>query len=184
MIDRRFWSGAIIAATVVVAGASALPSLLLAPGPPEPMVPAAAAPIADKAAPAMARVEAPSVVKAEAPAPGLVVPVSAPAAPAHKVAPAAAVIETPPPVVRPPAREAALVAFPPVQPVGVVADRAEPVPPVAVPPAAASAAVAERPAVEKPARAQRTAAHRTMKGKRRAVRPATFPLREFLAWRR
>ncbi len=31
MIDKRFWTGAILVVTVVVAGAGSLPALLLAP---------------------------------------------------------------------------------------------------------------------------------------------------------
>ena len=43
-LNRHFWSGTIVAVTVVIAGASALPYLLLRPGPED--APLAAAPVA------------------------------------------------------------------------------------------------------------------------------------------
>jgi hypothetical protein len=193
MVDKRFWSGAIIVATVVVAGASALPALLLAPSAPEPMVPPlAAAPIERKVEPVVARVEPQPAVKAEAPAPAArPLPPPAPAAPVPvlQVVAAPPPVETSSPVVltTAPVRETASVPFPPVQPVGVVASKTEPVPSIAAPlpisPRAANA-TADRPVTEKPVRAQRTAAQRVTKRKRHFVRPAFYPLREFLAWRR
>jgi len=190
MIDKRFWSGAIIVATVVVAGASALPALLLAPGAPEPMIPVAAAPAEKKAEPVVTRIEPRPVVGAEAPV--LAQPV-APAA-AAVLAPAPQVAALPPPappvpVVLPPApaHEAAPMTFPPVQAIGIAANKTEPVAPSPAPAPVAPHAVdaaGDRPAIEKPARAQGTSAQRVTKRKRQVVRPAVFPLREFLAWRR
>lgn len=186
MIDKRFWSGAIVVATVVIAGASALPALLLAPSAPEPMIPVTAAPAEWKAHPVVTRIEPRPVARAEAPVPAQ----PAPAAPEPQVAAAPPPVVPQPPVAPPatPVREAASpVAFPPVQPVGVVASKMETSSPIAAPPLAApraADATSSRPAIEKPARAQRTAAQRVTKRKRHAVRPALFPLREFLAWRR
>ena len=37
MAEKRFWSGAILAVTIVIAGASSLPALLLGPTAREPM---------------------------------------------------------------------------------------------------------------------------------------------------
>lgn len=193
MVDKRFWSGAIIVATVVIAGASALPALLLAPSAPEPMVPPlAAAPIERKVEPVVAHVQPQPMVKAEASAPAArPVPPPVPAAPApvRQAVAAPPPVETPVPVVltAAPVREAVPVPFPPVQPVGVAASKTDSGPAIAAPlpisPRTASAS-ADRPVTEKPVRAQRTAAQRVTKRKRHFVRPALFPLREFLAWRR
>ena len=55
-MDKRFWSGAIVVVTVVVAGASALPALLLRPASlDEPLVVTAPAPTST--APVVAQVE-------------------------------------------------------------------------------------------------------------------------------
>lgn len=177
MVDKRFWSGAVIAATVMVAGASALPALLLAPTAPEPMIPVAIVPPEKKAALVAARIEPQPVERAQA-------PVAAQPAPSV-AAPTPQVAASPPPAT--PMREAAPMAFPPVQPIGVATSKPEPAAAIAAPaPAVPRVAEAanDRPVTEKPARAQRGAAQRTTTRKRQVVRPAVFPLREFLAWRR
>lgn len=192
MIDKRFFSGAILVVTIVVAGASSLPALLLRPVAPEPMP--IAAPAAVKAAEPIperaeaqpvvaARVEPKPVAEREAPVsvaspqPVLRDPPLPEPPPAPVPAKAAAAAPPPPaPSAEPPApmREAAPVAFPPVQPVGVATASGPDPEPAAIAPV--------RPArtAEKPR--QRTA-HQTV-ARKRFVRPAIFPLREFLAWRR
>jgi hypothetical protein len=170
MADKRFWSSAILVATVVVAGASALPALLLAPSASGPIVVAVTpAPVEKRAEPVVARV--------------------APAAPAPEEVAAPQPPETLVPIVPPPVpvREAAPGTFPPVQPVGIATSKMDSVPTPATPlrtsiPAAAG--TSDRPVTEKPVRAQHAAARRVTKHKRNVVRPALYPLREFFAWRR
>jgi len=171
MIDKRFWAGAILAVTVVVAGAGSLPALLLRPIATDPP-PAALAPTAKVAEP----VQAPVQAKAD-PAPVASAPAVAAAEPPKPAPPSA-----PQPVAAPPpepatVRAAAPVAFPPVQPVDV----ATPAQPGATPPTDSPAARVTVRAPEKIARAERTPKQSTRK---RAVRPAPYPMREFLAWRR
>jgi hypothetical protein len=190
MIDKRFFSGAILVVTIVVAGASSLPALLLRPSAPEPLPTPVAAPVVVKKAepigrveakPLPERVEAKPVVARIEPKPVAEQPPSQPLlrdqpVPEPLPAPIAAkpVAIPPPPAAEPPApiREAAPVAFPPVQPVGVAS--------AGDPKTVASAPARPTTAAEKPR--QRTA-HQTATRKR-SVRPAVFPLREFLAWRR
>jgi hypothetical protein len=176
MLDKRFWSGAIIVTTIVVAGASALPALLIGPAAPEPTVPATPVSIA-KRAELVPRAEPP--VAKEVPAPGLTQPEATPPAQisASQRAELASVGE-PEPVAHD--RDATPVTFPPVQPVGVAA-KAEPPAPAAL---AASTTPDPRPVTEKPVRAQRIVPERVTKRKRQVVRPAVYPLREFFAFRR
>ena len=80
-MDKRFWSGAIVVLTVVVAGASALPALLLRPASlDEPLVVTAPAPNAAEPAPAVAKAE--PAAKAVEPAPPVAQPPVAQAEPA------------------------------------------------------------------------------------------------------
>ena len=97
MIDRQTWAGAILAVTVVVAGAGSLPALLLRPIATDPP-PAALAPAAKVAEPVSTGQETQTRRPSRAAAPA--VAVAEPAKP------------TPPPTPQP-------VAFPPVQPVGI-----------------------------------------------------------------
>lgn len=212
MADKQFWSGAIIVATVVIAGAGALPTLLLAPGSsgpvltpaaPKPQVAAAAvetkhAPAEPKAEAVGLRVELQPLVESKparlaAPEPALsvmVVPQPEPAR-AELPPPPAEIVPLPPPRVAeaspPPAapipepmasvplRQALPVEFPPVQPVGVPGLRRDL-------PAAKSAPAQNMggPLVQPP----RRAAAKAQPQKRRPVRPAPYPLREFFAYRR
>lgn len=190
MADKRFWSGAIIVVTVVVAGASALPALLLTRGAPEPIVAVVTPASAEKRAELVVpRVEPQPIVKVEdsaSAARSLSPPVSA-AAVQHVAAPQPP--EAPAPVAPPPIplREAAPGAFPPVQPVGIATSKMDSVPTPATPlptSTAAAAGTSDRPVTEKFVRAQRAAAERNIKRKRQVVRPALYPLREFFAWRR
>ncbi len=179
-VDKRFWTGAVAIVTVVTAGASALPSLLLAPADPVPLV----APVAGKAPekppepfrtvasepPAPVRAEpqrqaeaAPAAVAVSAP----VVTVSAPPPPPAEPVAAAA----PPPAAPTPAPAAA---FPPVQPVGIASETA------AVAPQSRPAGTEQRAARHIRQREARAA----QSGRKRALRPARYPIREFLAWRR
>jgi translation initiation factor IF-2 len=185
MIDKRFWACAILAVTVVVAVAGSLPSLLLRPIAADPP-PVALAPAANVAEPAQAPVQA----KADpAPvAPAAAAAVAAVAAAAAAVAVAEPSKPGPPPAPHPaaappsgpaPVRESGP-AFPPVQPVGV----ATPAQPVATPPPDAAIARMAVPASEKTARPQRTARQTAARQKRKLVRPAPYPMREFFAWRR
>jgi hypothetical protein len=200
-MDKRFWSGAVIVVTVAVAGAGALPTLLLRPSAePAPLEAtfAAAAIVSKpepKAAPAVASPPAPvAVVPPPAPPPAVASPpspivVSAPAALQAPTKPEPAVVL--PPVAAPPpaaivpapepAREAKSEPFPPVQPVGVAAH--------------SEAKLGASGPIEKPRsmRAKRAARKWVRLARFRAanaakrngsVRPATYPIREFLAWRR
>jgi hypothetical protein len=170
MIDKRFWAGAILAVTVVVAGAGSLPALLLRPVAADPPL-VALAPTVNVAEPVQAPVQAkadpPPVVAAAA------VAVAEPPKPSPPPAPQVVAAPLPEPA---PVREAAPV-FPPVQPVGITT----PAQPVATPPTDAPAARVTDRAPQRVARAERTAKPSTRK---RAVRPAPYPMREFLAWRR
>jgi len=172
MIDKRFWAGAILAVTVVVAGAGALPALLLRPIAADPP-PAALASTAKVAEP----VQAPVQAKAD-PAPVAPAPMVAAAEPPKPTPPPAPQTVAAPPPEPAPARVAAPVAFPPVQPVGVTTAQ-----PVATQPDTATARAAV-PAAEKTARPQRTAGPAAARQKRKPVRPAPYPMREFFAWRR
>jgi hypothetical protein len=193
-LDRRFVSGALVAVTVVVAGASSLPALLLgpaasdepfiAPGPSRvaeaPAVKPAPAPEAEPAPEAKPLAEAkpaavppaPPVAETK-PEPGVIsapaslpTPAPAPAKPAAeaagKAAPASVVAAAPTPAL------AKAEAFPPVQ-----APTTEPPRTIAIPQAAP------------PKKTVRTDDGERRKAARaRPVRPAIYPMREFLAWRR
>jgi hypothetical protein len=182
MIDKRFCGGAIAVVTLIVAGASALPELVVRPI----SAPAVVVPVAvPKAEPVLKseRIAAP-----EPSAPVLrgnqIDPI---VSPQERIAAAApqptvSVPEAPKPeLVAPfPASPIPPVAFPPVQPVGIAAASA----PQALSPANPPATEARptRPSAEKPARPER-AARRPEKPKK-TVRPAIYPIGEFLAWRR
>lgn len=187
-MDRRFWSGAAIAVTVVIAGANALPALLLG-SPTDAPAPLAAAPIRSPDAPppvaALAPAPAPEVTKAEpasaavaaAPQPAPLAPAasSPPVAAAPQPTPAAPAVSPPPVAASPaptPAPTETASAFPPVQP-----PTSEPPPaaPFVAPPSARAPH-----APEKGARAEQ----KERKARPRPVRPAIYPLREFFAWRR
>lgn len=197
MIDKRFVSGAILVLTIVVAGASSLPALLLRPSAPEAM-PAPVAlstiakkpePIADvkpaperlETKPVMARVDPAPVPKVEpvsppvalTPAPEAAVAVAPAAAPLAAVAAPVPPSPPEPAIAAEPAPKPAAVSFPPVQPVGVAA--------ASGPDVVSAPATSIRPIRAEKLR-QRTA-YRAITRKR-SVRPAIFPLREFLAWRR
>lgn len=184
MIDKRFWGVAIAAVTVIVAGASALPALLLRPVAPEP--PAVPAPVAKIAESILDRSESSSITRVE-PKPAAAPVERTPVAVQSATLPAPQPVVTPPEPAKLPVPElpaappsTAPVAFPPVQPVGVAtASGPDVTAPASAQPRAASA---PRPIAEKPAGPER-AALRSAKP-RRAVRPAIYPLGEFLAWRR
>lgn len=163
MIDKGFWSGAILVVTIVVAGASSLPALLLRPMAPDP----ARIPVAAPPAAAVKQIAEPIPPRVEPP------PVS-PVAAATPAPQPAATMPQPPPAA--PVRATAPIAFPPVQPVGVAAANGPDA--VAAPAAVATARLSR--AIDKPR--QRTAHGKVTR--KRYVRPAVFPLREFLAWRR
>jgi hypothetical protein len=170
MIDKRFWAGAILAVTVVVAGAGSLPALLLRPiaADPPPVALAPAVNVAEPVqAPVQAKADPPPVVAAAA------VAVAEPPKPSPPPAPQAVAAPLPEP--EPP--RAAVPVFPPVQPVGITT----PAQPAATPPPDSPAARVTIRGSEKAARAERTPNTSTRK---RAVRPAPYPMREFLAWRR
>ena len=205
-LDKRFWSGAIIVVTVVVAGAGTLPALLLSPAPSQvppvavarpaaeasisapvidiarpndaaaasvaatpasPFGESASAPVPNDASPApAAETERSPAVAVAAPEPAA--PQPAPAAPAET-----AVASVPPETASVSANPSA---FPPVQPVDVATrGGAEQAP---------SAAPGNEHAAPKPARRAQVAAAHEPKRKRRSVRPALYPIREFFAWRR
>jgi hypothetical protein len=67
-----------------------------------------------------------------------------------------------------------------VQPVGITT----PAQPVATPPPDTATARAPVAASEKTTRFQRTAGQTAARQKRKLVRPAPYPMREFFAWRR
>ena len=179
MIDKRFWSSGILVLTVIVAGASSLPALLLRPAPPDPLP---AAPIAKMAEPSAVRFEAPPFAKAElvlATPPEVAVLESAP----KRVAPAPALgaIVTPEPAPPTPAREATFISFPPVQPIEVAA--IAPAQPNATPATEPRTSTTPSPVRQKTAGAKRKT-RQAAKRKRNVVRPAFYPIREFFAWRR
>ena len=194
-MDKRFWSGAILVATVVVAGASALPGLLLRPASlDEPLVITAPAP--KDSAPVVAKVE--PVAKPVEPAPQVTQPPLAQAEPVQSASPAAtpraaevvqpappqqsAAVAPAPPVPAPAAQAAPGPAFPPVQPIGVATQSGLDAPPTQ------SRPVSAKPEGAKPEgqRAKREKTRMTLqdaKARKRPVRPAIYPLREFFAWR-
>jgi outer membrane biosynthesis protein TonB len=188
-MDKRFWGGAIAVLTVVVAGAGTLPGLLLHPTVEEVAVAGSVEPAPFVAKPKLAEAEP---APAAPPAPAAVVepklppkPEPEPVVQAAQPAPAEAPQE--PQATQPqPAQPAAAnpISFPPVQPIGVATAQGLDAAPkngaVAAAPTQSSNASARggRDAAEK-----RSAARDTAKRKR-AVRPAIFPMREFLAWRR
>jgi hypothetical protein len=188
-MDKRFWGGAIAVLTVVVAGAGTLPGLLLRPAVEELPVAGTVEPAPFIAKPKLA--EAEPARPAVSPAPGVVAEPTPPVAEAPKPAAQAPqpVTQAPQPATQAPQpapAEANKISFPPVQPVGI-ATRPDL---DAVPTSSAAAAPTQshdasarpaREAAEKPAR--RIATRDTGKRKR-AIRPAIYPMREFLAWRR
>jgi hypothetical protein len=204
-MDKRFWSGAVVVVTVVVAGASALPRLLLQPAvdetaeiaPPAPFVsrpvaltaaqqPQAAPQLVrqPEAEPGNATPVAPATVAARVadPVPQASAPVAKPPSPAPQTA-------SPPPLPSPPVVQVAGASpFPPVQPVGV-ADQPK-APPVAdaaptqIRDARATPQASERGSERRREKVTRAAVQAEASRRRRHVRPATYPIREFLAWRR
>ena len=208
-VDKRFWTSAVVVVTVVTAGASTLPALLLTPADPPPLATAAVAakpaepkppePLRNvvpgspaEAAPARSEPQgqaepepssAPPVqTAAAAPPPGAAEPAVAspqPAPAAPQPPPAAQPAPPAPPAaaVSPPA---GAVSFPPVQPIGVAATRTENAP--AIVPAPETSRTAG--ATAKPARHVRVGETRAAPPARKRIRPAAYPIREFLAWRR
>lgn len=152
-VDRKFWSGALIVVTVVVAGAGTLPALLLRPAtsevPDPPVAPAAVSVAAPAEQPK--HVQRPAVAEASASA---ATPESAAVGVAQPAAVAAAV--TP-------------VALPPVQPID--APRVS----------AASQGVLATDAVKKTEQVTKVATAREAKRKQRATRPAPYSIRDFFA---
>jgi len=178
MVDKRFWAGAILAVTVVVAGAGSLPALLLRPIAADPP-PAAPVPTAKVAEPVRAPVQSqadPAPVAVAAAAAAAAVAVAEPSKPTPPPAPQ--YVAAPSPAAAP-VREAVPV-FPPVQPVGITT----PAQPAATPPPDTATARAVVPAPERVIRPQRTAGQTAARQKRKPVRPAPYPMREFFAWRR
>ena len=179
MIEKRFWSGAIAVVTLMVAGAGALPELLLrsASTGPNVALPRRDAPKAEPVAPldqtpvVMHGASLSDVNRADA----IAAPEQQPKAePAPQFVAAAS--EPPKPEPEVPATPAPPVALPPVQPVGVAAASA----PDVIPPAApqAPAAIAAQPMTNRPAE---RAVQRPAKPN---VRPAVYPIGDFLAFRR
>jgi len=162
-VDKRFWSGAIIVATVAISGAGALPALLLRPAAPEP------APFETAVAKA-ADLETAVPPASPAPAPEPVAPV-APAPPALPQT------SEPP---EPPRHTVAAEAFPPVQPIDLATRPETEV--AAMPAPAQGLAASAKPAAATKTRVARASTHGVKR--KRGVRPAAFPIREFLAWRR
>jgi hypothetical protein len=194
-MDKRLWSGAILVLTIVVAGASSLPTLLLRPATPDappvaPELPTAQVP---QPLPVVATVEptpAPKPIEA-APPPAPEVARSEVAQPAPSQAAAPTPVEAAP-AGAPAAATAAVaaatpVAFPPVQPIGVATQAGPDVAPQQPAPTQSRAASATpdgtKARTDKSARAPRMTLQDAKKRKR-SVRPAIFPLREFFAWRR
>jgi hypothetical protein len=186
MIDKRFFGGVILVVTVIVAGVSALPALLLRPVAPEPL--AMAVPVTKIAEPIPGRAESSSITRVE-PKPVATPVAQSPVAHAQQSAmppaPQPVAVVLPPaklPAPQPPAASPSTtpVAFPEVQPIGVAtASGPDVAAPASPPPRAASA---PRPIAEQPARPERAA--QPSAKPRRTVRPAIYPLGEFLAWRR
>ena len=180
MMEKRFWSGAIAVVTLIVAGAGALPELLLRPASAPSVALPRNAPKAEPVAPpeeiavVTRGASVPDVNRADTMAP----PEPSTTEPAPQVA--AAVPEPPKPqsVVLATPAPAPPVAFPPVQPVGVGATSAPGViPPAAPQPISANAAhpMTTRPverAVQRPAKPKQN------------MRPAAYPIGEFLVSRR
>jgi hypothetical protein len=204
-MDKRFWSGAIIVVTVAVAGAGALPTLLLRPSA-EPIpfeATFAAASAVAKPEPKAELKPVPAAVPTPAPAPAADVAPTPPAAsvPPLPSASAPVALQTPrqseraaaappvaatPPAVAPtpppePAREAKAEPFPPVQPVGVASpSEATPDVPARI---EKSRTILSKRAVRKWVRLARARAARVAK-RNGNIRPAAYPIGEFLAWRR
>jgi len=180
MIDKRFWTGAIAVVTLIVAGAGALPELLLRPASRGPS--AVLAVSAPKPEPIAKSEQTAAVVPPALPPVSLVV-TDAPPQPARAAALQAAASAPEPPKVAPAAPVAAAPAptpaFPPVQAVGIAASSVQDVVPPATPPAAPASA---RPNTEKPARSEPL--RRRSAKPRQNLRPAAYPMAEFLAWRR
>jgi hypothetical protein len=191
MIDKPVWSGAIAVVTLIVTGAGALPELLLRPASIGLTV------VVPHKAPkveAIARLEQPAIVAQSASVPAvnradtIVAPQPSTAPPeqsAVQAAPQSVAMASEPPKPEPevlaaPVPAPAPVAFPPVQAVGVpaasVTDVIPPVDPLGLP------ANPARPLANKPARSERTAPQPPKPSQN--VRPAAYPIGEFLAWRR
>ena len=183
MIDKRLWSGAIAAVTLIVAGAGALPDLLLRPASTGPtvIVPLGASkfePITkpEQIATVGQSVSARPTDRGEIIAPPAWSTVEAAPEPVA-AAPEALKLE---PEVRATPDPAPSVAFPPVQTVGMAATSV----PNVVPPASPRPTPANVPhaAADKPAQPERIS-QRPAKP-RQNVRPAAYPIGEFLAFRR
>ncbi len=167
-LDRRFWSGSVIVVTAMIAGASALPALLLRSDPA----------VDSRSIVAVAPPRSEPMRQAEVSMPTVPV-VARPAVP--QATPVTASVTSLPQAPEPASRPAA-VAFPPVQPPSPE-QPAEAQP--AAPPAAAptQTRATPEPAADKPARTTERPAARKAAHLRR-VRPAIYPIHEFLAWRR
>lgn len=182
MIDKRFWTGAIAVVTLIVAGAGALPELLLGSASSGPTV---VLPVSAPRGEPVARLEQVAPVVRHAPMPpASPAATSAPPRPAAAGAPPQPAAPAPEPSKLEPeapvaAAPAPTPAFPPVQAVGIAASSVQDVVPLATPPAAAASA---HPNTEKPARSE-PSGHRSAKP-RQNVRPAAYPMAEFLVWRR
>jgi hypothetical protein len=183
-MDKRFWSGAIVVVTAVVAGASVLPGLLLgpnpveappvavvAPAPKDPVLkPPEPAPVAAK--PEVARVEPAGVVAAK------------PIDPSPAPPPAAPVQADQPAPIGPPAQQVASAPeFPPVQPIGIATQSGPDASPQPTQSRVASARPDAAATKSEKARTPRMTVQDAKKRKR-SVRPAIYPLREFFAWQR
>jgi hypothetical protein len=188
MIDKRFWSGTIAVVTLIVAGAGALPELLLWPAPIRPTI---VLPLGAPMAEPIAKPEQTAAVARSAAVPRYTSRDLGAANSTEKVGPleqsiaesvpqpAAMVLEPPKPVTEVPTAPAPAppVAFPPVQAVGVQAASV----PDMVPPATnpqARPTNPPRPTTDKPVRSE------PAQKPRQNVRPAAYPIGEFLAWRR
>jgi hypothetical protein len=184
-MDKRFWSGAIVVVTVVVAGASALPGLLLRPASlDEPLVVTAPAP--KDPAPVVAKVE--PVAKPVEPAPQVAQPPARPSptgsaggctsgsAGAAATASRRRARQSPAPAAQ------AAPAFPPVQPIGVATQSGPDAPPTQSRPVSAKPE-GVKPEAQKAKREKTRMTLQDAKARKRPVRPAIYPLREFFAWR-
>ena len=183
MSDKRFWSGAIAIVTLLVGGASVLPALLL------PSASTGSAVVLPLGAP-----KAEAIVKSE-PTPAVVRrapvsvdngadPAATPVRSAVEAAPEPVAIAPEPPKEEPDVTAAPAPApsgaFPPVQAVGVAAPSAPDVVPPSTPPV--TPVNAAPPIADKPAKSER-ATQRAARP-RQNVRPAAYPIGEFLAFRR
>jgi hypothetical protein len=188
-LDRRFLGAAAAVVTMVIAGASALPSLLLAPSTESSPVIAVRPVVTERPAAEGQEQDRPaeqaalnrqslaevlsSLPVAQAAAGVVRAPVSSVQA-AAKAAPQVAAVSAP---AAPPPAPAAPVAqaFPPVQPPNLDSE-----------PTGAQTALmtgAPDPAARAgESKAERTADRKDRKARHRAVRPAAYPIREFLAW--